>query len=109
MPLELPYNPKMINCDLPNDDLDLNVHVEGLHLHRGENRIVLRVTRVNADAKMNVTFSREAACSKHIVDFASRNPYINRLCHFNSFLGKGKNGFLVGPSFCQQQSFIEGS
>lgn len=52
-----------------------NVHVEGLRLHRGENKLVLRITRVNADAKMNVTFSREAACSEHIVTFASRNPY----------------------------------
>lgn len=52
-----------------------NVHVEGLRLHRGENRLVLRITRVNADAKMNVTFSKGAACSEHLVDFASRNPY----------------------------------
>ena len=52
-----------------------NVHVEKLLLHRGENKLVLRITRVNADAKMNVTFSKEPTCSEHFVDFASKNPY----------------------------------
>ena len=67
-----------------------NVHVEGLRLHRGENKLVLRVTRVNADAKMNVTFSKEAACSEHIVDFASRNPY----CFWNT--GRGRENDRAG-------------
>ena len=52
-----------------------NVHLENIRLNQGENRMVLRVTRVNADAKFNVTFSRGATCAAHIVDFASKNPY----------------------------------
>lgn len=52
-----------------------NVHLEGLRLRRGENKIVLRVTRVNADAKMGIVFSKEPACSEHFIDFASKNPY----------------------------------
>lgn len=42
----------------------------------GENRIVLRATRINDDAKYNVTFSRGAACDEHIVWLASKNPYL---------------------------------
>ncbi|MCI8544086.1 MAG: ADP-ribosylglycohydrolase family protein [Lachnospiraceae bacterium] len=52
-----------------------NVHLENIRLNRGENRIVLRVTRVNGEAKFNLTFSKEATCAEHIVSFASRNPY----------------------------------
>ncbi len=48
---------------------------EHVRLNRGENRIVLRATRVNKDAKFNLTFSKEATCAEHIVSFASRNPY----------------------------------
>ena len=53
----------------------MNVHLENIRLNRGENRIVLRVTRVNGEAKFNLTFSKEATCAEHIVSFASRNPY----------------------------------
>ena len=52
-----------------------NVHLERIPLHKGENRIVLRVTRVNADAKFNVTFSKGMTCAEHIVALVSKNPY----------------------------------
>ena len=52
------------------------MHLENIKLHKGENRIVLRVTRINDDAKYNVTFSRGAACDEHIVWLASKNPYL---------------------------------
>lgn len=52
-----------------------NVHLEHVRLNQGENRIVLRVTRVNEDAKFNLIFSKEATCAAHIVSLASQNPY----------------------------------
>ena len=52
-----------------------NVHLEGIQLHKGENRIALRITRINDDAKFNVTFSKGMACEEHIVTFGSKNPY----------------------------------
>ncbi|MCI9337764.1 MAG: ADP-ribosylglycohydrolase family protein [Lachnospiraceae bacterium] len=52
-----------------------NVHLENIRLNRGENKMVLRVTRVNAEAKFNITFSRGATCAEHIVDLASGNPF----------------------------------
>lgn len=42
------------NCDNWTAE---NVHLENVRLHKGENKIVLRATRVNEDAKYNVTFS----------------------------------------------------
>lgn len=61
-----------LNCDNWTAE---NVHLENIKLHKGENRIVLRATRINDDAKYNVTFSRGAACDEHIVWLASKNPY----------------------------------
>ncbi len=51
-----------------------NVHVQGVQLHAGENTVVLRLTRVNADAKFNLIFSEGATCATHIVHYASKNP-----------------------------------
>lgn len=52
-----------------------NVHLEGnVHLRKGENRLVLRMTRVNRDATFNVTFSRGKTCAEHIVSWRSKNP-----------------------------------
>lgn len=62
-----------LNCDNWTAE---NVHLENIKLHKGENRIVLRATRINDDAKYNVTFSRGAACDEHIVWLASKNPYL---------------------------------
>lgn len=52
-----------------------NVHLENIRLNRGENKMVLRVTRVNREAKFNITFSKGATCAEHIVDLASKNPF----------------------------------
>ncbi|MBQ7902059.1 MAG: ADP-ribosylglycohydrolase family protein [Clostridia bacterium] len=52
-----------------------NVHLEPIRLNKGENQVVLRATRVNADAKFNVTFSRGISMKAHIVSLASKNPY----------------------------------
>ncbi len=51
-----------------------NVHVQGVKLRAGENRIVLRLTRVNADAKYNLIFSEGPTCATHYVCMGSVNP-----------------------------------
>ena len=51
-----------------------NVHLENVLLKKGENRLVLRMTRVNSDAKYNVTFFYGMTCAEHIVDLGSKNP-----------------------------------
>lgn len=51
-----------------------NVHVQGVKLKAGENRIVLRLTRVNADAKYNLIFSEGPTCATHYVCMGSVNP-----------------------------------
>ena len=52
-----------------------NVHVGPIKLNQGENRIVMRVTRVNADCKYNIIFSKGMTMEEHYVCFASKNPY----------------------------------
>lgn len=60
------------NCDNWTNE---NVHLEGnVQLCKGENRLVLRMTRVNRDATFNVTFSRGKTCAEHIVGWRSKNP-----------------------------------
>ena len=51
-----------------------NVHVQGVKLQKGENRVVLRLTRVNADAKYNLIFSKGPTCASHYVCMGSVNP-----------------------------------
>ena len=51
-----------------------NVHVQNVKLGAGENRIVLRLTRVNADAKYNLIFSKGPTCATHYVCMGSVNP-----------------------------------
>ena len=51
-----------------------NVHAQGVKLRAGENRVVLRLTQVNADAKFNVTFSKGPTCAEHLVCMGSQNP-----------------------------------
>ncbi|MHC1694810.1 MAG: ADP-ribosylglycohydrolase family protein [Eubacteriales bacterium] len=58
-------------CDTWNAE---NVHVGGVKLNKGINNIVLRLTRVNADAKFNLTFAKGACCAEHYVSFGSVNP-----------------------------------
>ena len=51
-----------------------NVHVQGVKLQKGENRVVLRLARVNADAKYNLIFSKGPTCATHYVCMGSVNP-----------------------------------
>lgn len=52
-----------------------NVHLDQIKLHKGENRVALRVTRINKDAKFNVTFSEGWTCATHVTGLKSKNPY----------------------------------
>ena len=52
-----------------------NVHLDGVKLKNGENKLVVRMTRANSDTKMNVQFTLGMACKEHIVWLASKNPY----------------------------------
>ncbi len=51
-----------------------NVHIAGLALRKGVNRLTLRITRVNADAKCNLIFSKGETCAEQLVCFGSVNP-----------------------------------
>ena len=51
-----------------------NVHAQNIHIQKGVNTVVLRLTRVNADAKYNLIFSYGATCATHVTHYASVNP-----------------------------------
>ena len=51
-----------------------NVHVNGIKLNKGVNKILLRLTRVNDDAKYNLFFTKKLACGEHYVDMSSVRP-----------------------------------
>ncbi len=74
-PFALYINGELI-CERPTcDTWDAeNVHVQNVKLRRGVNTVVLRLSRVNADAKYNLIFSEGATCATHIVHYASVNP-----------------------------------
>ena len=55
------------NCDTWTAE---NVHLKDIHLKAGVNRILLRLTRVNEDAKYNLCFSRDISMGENIVDFS---------------------------------------
>ncbi len=74
-PFALYINGKLVcerrTCDTWDAE---NVHVQNISIRKGINQVVLRLTRVNADAKYNLIFSEEATCATHVVHYASRNP-----------------------------------
>jgi len=49
-----------------------NAHFEGVRLRKGENRIVLRLTRLNEDAKYSLIFSKGLTCSTHHTCFGTK-------------------------------------
>lgn len=49
-----------------------NAHFEKVRLLKGENRIVLRLTRVNRDAKFSLIYSDGLSCASHYCDFATK-------------------------------------
>ncbi len=74
-PFALYINGKLICERRACDTWDAeNVHVRSVSLHRGVNSVVLRLTRVNGDAKFSLIFSEGATCATHKVHYASVNP-----------------------------------
>lgn len=51
-----------------------NVHIGPIKLNKGENRLVMRITRVNEDCKYNIVFSKGLTMEEHYVCLASKNP-----------------------------------
>ena len=51
-----------------------NVHLEGVKLKKGVNKVLLRLTQVNDDAKYSLTFTRRATCGVHYTDMAAIDP-----------------------------------
>ena len=74
-PFALYINGKLVcerdTCDTWDAE---NVHVQNIHIREGVNTVVLRLTRVNADAKYNLIFSEGATCATHITHYGSVNP-----------------------------------
>ncbi len=59
------------NCDCWTAE---NVHVQNVQLKKGENEIMIRLTRANSDAKYNLIFSDGPACATHYVCFGAVDP-----------------------------------
>ena len=53
-----------------------NVHLDHIRVKKGENRLVLRTTNRNDDAKYSIVFSKGLCLAEHYVCFASKNPYL---------------------------------
>lgn len=72
-PFELYLNGELLakrnDCDTFTSE---NVHISGVKLKKGENRLVLRLTQINADSKWSLVFSKGATCSEHLTDLKYR-------------------------------------
>ena len=68
-PFELYLNGELLakrnDCDTFTSE---NVHISGVKLKKGENRLVLRLTQINADSKYSLLFSYGATCAEHLTD-----------------------------------------
>ena len=51
-----------------------NVHLADVKLNKGVNKVLLRLTQVNDDAKYSLTFSRRATCGVHYTDLSAVRP-----------------------------------
>ena len=51
-----------------------NIHLADIKLKKGVNKILLRLTQVNDDAKYSLTFSRKISCGAHYTDMAAVDP-----------------------------------
>lgn len=51
-----------------------NVHLAGVKLRTGTNKILLRLTRINEDAKYSLIFSKKNTCGEHYTDFSAIRP-----------------------------------
>ena len=72
-PFELYLNGRLLSR---RDDCDTftseNVHVSGVKLLKGENRLLLRLTQINADSKWSLVFSKGATCADHLIDLKTK-------------------------------------
>ncbi len=72
-PFELYLNGELLakrdDCDTFTSE---NVHICGVKLKAGENRLVLRLTQINADSKWSLVFSYGATCAEHLTDLSSK-------------------------------------
>jgi hypothetical protein len=59
------------NCDAFDFE---NVHLADIKLNKGVNKVLLRLTQVNNDAKYSLTFSRRITCGAHYTDMAAVDP-----------------------------------
>jgi hypothetical protein len=59
------------NCDNWTAE---NVHLGDIQLKKGENRVVLRMTRANSDAKYSLIISKGLSMTEHFM-LTSKNPY----------------------------------
>ncbi len=68
-PFELYLNGELLakrnDCDTFTSE---NVHISGVKLKKGENRLALRLTQINADSKWSLVFSYGATCAQHLTD-----------------------------------------
>jgi len=71
-PVKLFINDKLMavkkECDTWTAE---NIHLENVHLNKGKNRFVLRLTQVNDDSKFNLIFSTGSTCAPHLVCFGT--------------------------------------
>lgn len=51
-----------------------NVHLSDVKLHKGINRLLVRLVQVNEDSRFNVTLAKGIACAEHETDLASVLP-----------------------------------
>lgn len=51
-----------------------NVHIENVKLKKGENKLCIRLTKINSDTKFCTVFSKGISMSEHIVDLGCKNP-----------------------------------
>ncbi len=52
-----------------------NVHIENVKLKKGENKLYMRLTKINSDTKFCTVISKGISMSEHIVDLGCKNPY----------------------------------
>ena len=59
------------NCDTFDNE---NVHIRGVKLKKGVNRILWRLTRANSDAKYSLIFAEDVRCARNHVCFGAVRP-----------------------------------
>lgn len=65
---------KLLEYSQPDFFTSENSHLAGVKLHKGCNKLVLRLERRSMDAKYSLIFSKEPSCAEHIVSLGSVAP-----------------------------------